>query len=89
MSLTSQQAEAFVLLKLLHGRYVGGKHTHERNIPKGVPSEDIPDVISALDRLRKMGWIIRKPTNDGVHVSLNPRVCGDAYRFLRSIGEII
>lgn len=87
--ITKEQAEAFVLLKLLDGKYVGGKHTHERNIPKGVPPEDIPIVTSALNDLRKKGWIIRKPTNNGEHVSLNPRVCGDAYRRLRQLGEVI
>ncbi|MBI4896273.1 MAG: hypothetical protein HY832_01880 [Candidatus Aenigmarchaeota archaeon] len=59
-------------------RWIGGKHTAIDNIPKGFPSHVRNDVMQATLELMKEGFIMRKPTNYGEHVYLNPKMVYEA-----------
>lgn len=48
-----------------------GKHTAFDNIPKGAPKDQWKDIRKELDELIREGFIVKKPTNYGLHVSLN------------------
>lgn len=87
--ITAEQAKAFVLLKMLKHGYIGGKHTHIRNISKGKPADDIKMIQSVLEGLIKEGMVYKKPTKDGIHVSLNPRKRRDAYKTLLRIDMVL
>ncbi len=70
--------KAAVLRKMLMHRWIGGKHTALDNIPKGFPPHVRNDITRAAQELVKEGFIIRKPTSYGEHVSLNPERVYDA-----------
>ena len=74
MSINDSLIRKKVLEKFLDRRIIGGKHTDIRNIPKGFPKHLYKDVFNVLDDLMKEGYIIKKPTQYGFHVSLNPRM---------------
>ncbi|PIN74532.1 hypothetical protein COV18_06540 [Candidatus Woesearchaeota archaeon CG10_big_fil_rev_8_21_14_0_10_37_12] len=65
--------KGFIVKKLFHHNYVGGKHTSIDNLKKGLPTHIKGDVISAVKLLIKEQIILSKPTSYGVQVSLNPR----------------
>ncbi|MBI4044559.1 MAG: hypothetical protein HY392_02525 [Candidatus Diapherotrites archaeon] len=55
-------------------RWWGGKHKAFDNIPKGFPKELWKDVKHELEQLIKEGFVIKKPTGHGLHISLNVRM---------------
>jgi hypothetical protein len=50
--------EKAVLEKMLRHGYIGGKHTSEDNIPKGLPKHMHGEVKKALKKIVKAGYII-------------------------------
>ncbi len=65
--------KAAILVKLARHRYWGGRHTSVDNLPKGAPRDRWGQIKKYVDDLIKEGFLITKPTNVGLHVSLNPR----------------
>lgn len=65
--------EKVILAKMLRHGYIGGKHTSEDNIPKGLPKHIRGEIKKALKNLIREGYIIPKITSYGTEVSLNPR----------------
>ena len=63
--------EKTILSKMYRHGYIGGKHTSEDNIPKGLPKHTHGDVKKALKNLIRQGYIIPKITSYGLEVSLN------------------
>ncbi len=63
--------EKFILEKMFRHGYIGGKHTSEDNIPKGLPKDAHGDVRKALKNLIRQGYVIPKTTSYGLQVSLN------------------
>ena len=63
--------EKFILEKMFRQGYIGGKHTSEDNIPKGLPNHMHGEVKKALKNLIRQGYIIPKITSYGLEVSLN------------------
>ena len=61
-----------VLRKMLRHRWIGGKHTDIDNIPKGFPPHVRNGIVEVTQDLIREGFIVRKPTNYGEHVFLNP-----------------
>ena len=57
---------------LRHG-WIGGKHTHEDNIPKGAPQREYKAIKKEIKQLLKEGFFLTHPKPDGRHLSLNPR----------------
>jgi len=56
---------------MVRHNFWAGKHTAFDNIPKGFPPELTKDVKKELERLIKEGFVLKKPTHYGLHVSLN------------------
>lgn len=61
-----------ILRKMLRLEYIGGRHTSEKNLPKGFPKSEWKRVRKVIEHLSKEGYFIHKPKKDSIHVSLNP-----------------
>lgn len=72
------ELKAAILRKMLMHRWIGGKHTALDNIPKGFPLHVRNDVAQVTEDLIRDGFIVRKPTSYGEHVSLNPKLVYEA-----------
>jgi hypothetical protein len=64
--------EKAILSKMFRHGYIGGKHTSEDNIPRGLPKHVHGEAKKALKNLIRQGYIIPKTTSYGLQVSLNP-----------------
>ena len=67
------QLKGFIIKKLFHHGYIGGKHTDIENLKKGLPGHIKGDIKSLVQELVKQEILLPKPTSYGLHVSLNPR----------------
>ena len=76
--------EKFILEKMFRHGYVGGKHTSEDNIPKGLPKNAHGDVTKALKNLIRQGYIIPKNTSYGLQVSLNSKRIAEIKQILEA-----
>ena len=65
--------EKFILEKMFRLGCIGGKHTSEDNIPKGLPKNLHGDAKKALKNLIRQGYVIPKTTSYGLQVSLNSK----------------
>ncbi len=63
----------FILRKLVRHRMWVHKHTSIHNLPKGLPDylRSKKEVRKVIDLLLKNGFLLSKPTNYGLEVSLN------------------
>lgn len=68
-----EQLKGFIVKKLFHHGYIGGRHTDIENLKKGLAGHVKGDAKEAAQELIKEGILIPKPTSYGLHVSLNPR----------------
>jgi len=75
---------SFILEKMLRHGFVGAKHTHEDNIPKGAPPTEYKAIKKEIKQLIREGYfqLHRKP--DGLHLSINPSKIKDIERYLAS-----
>ncbi len=69
----NEQLKGFIVKKLFHHGFIGGRHTDMENLKKGLPSHCKGDVKEAARELIREEILIPKPTSYGFHVSLNPR----------------
>lgn len=77
-----EQLKCFIVKKLHHLCYFGGKHTDVENLKKGLPSHFRGEVKGAVSELIKEEILIPKPTSYGLHVSLNPRKKAEMEKYL-------
>ena len=68
-----EQLKGFIIKKLFHHGYIGGRHTDIENLKKSLPGHLKGDVKDAARELIREEILIPKPTSYGFHVSLNPR----------------
>jgi len=78
-----EQAKGFIVKKLFHHGYIGGRHTDIENLKKGLPGHFKGDIKKAVDELMREGIIIQKQTSYGLHVSLNPRKRAEMEKYLQ------
>ncbi len=78
----SEQVKGFIVKKLFHHGYVGGRHTDLQNLKKGLPGHFRGDVKEAAEELIREGILLPKPTSYGLHVSLNPQKRAEIERYL-------
>lgn len=78
-----EQLKGFIVKKLFHHGYVGGRHTDIENLKKGLPGHVKGDVKEATKELIKEEILISKPTSYGLHVSLNPRKREEIEKYLQ------
>jgi len=69
----TEQAKRFIVKKLFHHGYIGGRHTDSENLKKGLPGHFKGDIKKAAEELISEEILIPKRTSYGLHVSLNPR----------------
>lgn len=67
-----EKIKGFVIKKLFHHGYWGGKHTSFDNLQKGLPSHARGDAKDVAKALIKENILLAKPTAYGLEVSLNP-----------------
>ena len=67
------QIKGFIVKKMFHHGYIGGRHTDIENLKKGLPTHFKGDIKKGIKELVKEEIIILKTTSYGLHVSLNPR----------------
>jgi len=77
------QLKGFIVKKLFHHGYIGGRHTDIENLKKGLPSHVKGDVKEAAEELIREGILIPKPTSYGLHISLNPEEREKIEKYLR------
>lgn len=78
-----EQLKGFIVKKLFHHKYVGGKHTDIENLKKGLPSHVKGDVVESVKELIKEEILMSKPTSYGLHVSLNPKKRQEIEKYLK------
>ena len=76
--------EKVILEKMFRHGYIGGKHTSEDNVPKGLPKHLQGDARKALKSLIRQGYVIPKTTSYGLQVSLNSRRIAEIRQILES-----
>ena len=74
--------KSFIIKKLFHHGYIGGRHTAFDNLKKGLPGHLRGDVNEAADELIKKEILIPKPASYGLQVSLNPRKKAEIEKYL-------
>lgn len=67
-----EQLEKDLLRKMLHHKYIGAKHTNINNLPKSFPKHLRGEIKKVIKDLIKKGFLLVKPTNYGLEVSVNP-----------------
>lgn len=77
-----EQLKGFIVKKLFHYGYMGGRHTDIENLKKGLPGHEKGDVKQAAKELMKEEILIAKITSYGLHVSLNPRKTEEIQKYV-------
>ena len=78
-----EQLKGFIIKKLFHHGYIGGKHTDVENLKKGLPGHFRGNVTEVVKELLKEEILIPKPASYGLHVSLNPRKTEEIEKYLK------
>ena len=75
--------KGFIVKKLFHHGYIGGRHTDSESLKKGLPGHIKGDIKEAMKELIKENILIPKPTSYGLHVSLNPQKREEIEKYLK------
>ncbi len=78
-----EQLKGFIVKKLFHHGYIGGRHTDIENLKKGLAGHVKGDVKESAKELVKEEILILKPTSYGLHVSLNSRKREEIEKYLQ------
>lgn len=73
MTEIEDEVKRFILRKSVRHRIWMHKHTSIHNLPKGLPDylRSKKEVKRVIEELLKQKWLLSKPTNYGLEVSLN------------------
>ena len=82
MKLSNLEIRKQILRKMVRHNYWGGKHTAFDNIPKGLPKHLWKEVKKEIEQLIREGFIAKKPTGYGLHVSLNIQMKAEIERII-------
>lgn len=80
-----EQLKGFIVKKLFHHGYIGGRHTDIENLKKGLPGHVKGDVKEAAKELIKEEILVPKPTSYGLHISLNPAKRKEIDKYLQEV----
>ena len=69
--LADEDVIPWILDKMARHGWWGAKHTSRDNIPKGAPQHMRGKIKEAAEQLIKDGYLIQKPIDYGLEVSLN------------------
>ncbi|MBS3074083.1 hypothetical protein J4447_01365 [Candidatus Pacearchaeota archaeon] len=68
---SEDKIKATILYHLRRKKVIGGVHTPMDTLRRGFPSHAGKEVDRAAKELIKQGFLLTKPTNQGLHVMLN------------------
>ena len=77
-----EQLKGFIIKKLFHHGYLGGRHTDIENLKKGLPGHIKGDIKSVTKELLKEDLFLSKSTSYGIQVSLNPKKRQELEKYL-------
>ena len=77
--------KATLLYHLRRKKVIGGVHTPFDTLKRGFPSHIGKDVKKIAEELIKQGFILTKPTNNGLHVSLNKERVKEIEEFIKRV----
>ena len=76
---------ATLLYHLRRKKVIGGVHTPFDTLRRGFPSHLGKDIKKIAEKLIKQGFLITKPTNYGMHVSLNKERIIEIDNFIKRV----
>jgi len=82
-NVSDEDIKNHILFKLHWKKKWGASHTALENLKKGVPKHLGGRYLDIGKKLIKEGYLLSKPTNYGLQVSLNPRMRGEIIRRTR------
>ena len=76
----------FILRKLVRHKIWMHKHTSIHNLPKGLPDylRSRKEVKKVIEELLRQGFLLSKPTNYGLEVSLNIKKKREIEKFIEN-----
>lgn len=77
--------KATILYHLRRKKVIGGVHTPFDTVTKGFPSHMGKDVKKIAEELIRKGYILKKITNYGLHISLNKNKLREIEEFIKKI----
>lgn len=80
-----EEAELFILVKLLDRHMVCHKAVLEENLAKGKPRSDWKAIFKAVDELNSKGVFCTKRKHYGVHYCLNPRKLDEIREYITNL----
>lgn len=80
-----EQLKRFIVKKLFHHGYIGGRHTDIENLKKGLPGHVKGDIKEAAKELIKEEILVPKPTSYGLHISLNSVKRKEIEKYLQEV----
>ena len=85
MEFNQERIKARLLYHLRKKRVIGGVHTHFDTLRMGFPKHLGKEVEKAAKELIKEKWLITKPTNYGLQVSLNKEKLIEIENFIENV----
>ncbi len=77
--------KATILYHLRRKKVIGGVHTPFDTVTKGFPSHMGKDIKKMAEELIRKGYILKKITNYGLHISLNKDKLKEIEGFIKTI----
>ncbi len=77
--------KATIFYPLRRKKVIGGVHTPFDTLKRGFPSHLGKNIKKIAEDLIKKGYLITKPTNQGLHVSLNKERIEEIENFIKKI----
>lgn len=85
MEFSDEWIKATLLYHLRRKKVIGGVHTSFDTLKRGFPSHIGKDVGKIAKELIKKGYLITKPTNYGLQVSLNKERLNEIEEFIKKV----
>lgn len=77
--------KATILYHLRRKKVIGGVHTPFDTLRRGFPSHLGKDISKIAKELIKQDYLLTKPTNQGLHVSLNKEKLREIEEFIKKV----
>lgn len=77
--------KATILYHLRRKKVIGGFHTPFDTVTKGFPSHLGKDIKKAAEELIRKGYILKKITNYGLHITLNKERITEIEDFIKKV----
>ncbi|MEX2016944.1 MAG: hypothetical protein WD876_00530 [Candidatus Pacearchaeota archaeon] len=82
---TEDDIKATILYHLRRKKVIGGVHTPFDTVTKGFPSHMGKDIKKMTEELIRKGYILKKITNYGLHITLNKERLIEIEKFIKEV----